>query len=119
MAKSWNPSYLGAMVVDVISATAASNAVTVNAQAFKVTTESLTTAAGAEYLLTMTNNQIATNSIILYSVGKGTDTQGTWACGQATIANGSAVLSLTNTHATEALNGTMVFSGIIINPKGV
>lgn len=113
-----NPIYLWDVAVETTAATAASNAVTVNAIAFKVTTETLTTAAAAEYALTMTNNRIWTDSIVLYSVGKGTDTQASFACGQATIANGSAVLSITNTHASEAFNGTLIIRGIIINPKG-
>lgn len=114
-----NPAYLGAVAVDVVSGTAASNAVTLNGEVFKITTESLTTAAWAEYACTMTNNKIAANSIILYSVGKWTDTQATFACWQATVAAGSAVLSITNTHASEAFNGTLVITGIILNPKGV
>ena len=115
-----NPAYLGAMAVDVRTGTAASNAVTMTeGTAFQITTESLTTAAGAEYALTITNSRIASTSFVLYSVGKGTDTQATFACGQATMANGTAVLSITNTHASEAFNGTLVISGIILNPKWV
>jgi len=53
-----NPAYLQALAVDIRPATAASNAVTVNAEAFSITTEALTTAAGAEYALTMTNNKV-------------------------------------------------------------
>jgi hypothetical protein len=67
---SKNPMYLGNINADVISATAASGAVTVNAYAFAVTSESLTTAAAAEYTLTMTNDKIGVDSIILYTVGK-------------------------------------------------
>lgn len=112
-----NPAYLGAINVDVRTGTAASNAVTLNWEAFKITSESLTTAAGAEYACTMTNNKVAADSIVLYSCGNGTNTQWTVACGQARVSNGSCVLSITNTHASEALNGTITISGIIINPK--
>lgn len=114
-----NPAYLWAIAVDVRKATAASNAVTVNAEAFKVTSESLTTAAAAEYALTMTNNKITADSIVLYSVGNGTNTQGTVTAGQARVSAGSCVFSVSNTHASEALNWTITLSGIVINPKGV
>ena len=97
--------------------TAASNAVTVNGDALVITSETLTTAAGAESALTMTNNRVAADSIVLYSCGNGTNTQGTVACGQARVTSGSCVMSITNTHASEALNGTITISGIIINPK--
>ena len=105
--------------MDVISGTAASNAVTLNGEAFKITSESLTTAAGAEYACTMTNNKVAAGSVVLYSCGNGTNTQGTVTCGQARVTAGSCVFSISNTHASEALNGTITISGIILNPKGV
>jgi hypothetical protein len=39
------------------------------------------------------------------------------ACGQANVSAGQAILSITNTHASEAFNGTIKIKGIIINPK--
>lgn len=114
-----NPAYLGAVALDIVSGTSASAAITINAEAFKITTESLTTAAAAEYTLTMTNNKIAADSIVLFSVGRWTTTQGTMIAGGATISNGQAIMYMTNTHATEALNGTLSIRGFILNPKGV
>lgn len=117
MAKT--PNYLQAIAVDAISGTSASAAITLNCEAFNITTESLTTAAAAEYTLTMTNDRIGVDSMILFTVGKGTTTQGTMIAGGATPAAGSAVLVMTNTHASEALNGTLKIKGIIINPRYV
>jgi hypothetical protein len=114
-----NPMYLDAVALDVVSGTSASAAITLNCNAFKITTESLTTAAAAEYTLTMTNNKIGVNSIVIFSVGRGSTTQGTMIAGGATISDGSAVLVMTNTHATEALNGTLSIRGYVFNPKGV
>jgi hypothetical protein len=55
----------------------------------------------------MTNNKIGADSIVLFTVGKGSTTQGTMIAGGATTSAGSAVLVMTNTHASEALNGTL------------
>jgi hypothetical protein len=79
----------------------------------------LTTAAAAEYTLTMTNSAIWVNSIVLFSVGRWSTTQGTMIAWGATITDGQAVLVMTNTHASEALNGTLSIRWIILNPKGV
>ena len=102
--------YIQSLAVDAVTGTSASAAITLNCEAFNITTESLTTAAGAEYTLTMTNNKIGPNSIVLFTVGKGTTTQGTMIAGGATTSAGSAVLVMTNAHASEALNGTLIIS---------
>ena len=111
-----NPISLAGLEQPVVTATAASGAATANGVAFKVTSEALTTAAGAEYTLTLTNDRIDANSIVLVSVGDGTNTQATLATGEATPASGSAVITVTNTHASEALNGTIVINGVVVNP---
>lgn len=53
-----SPAIMGSIMVDAVSGTSASAAITLNCEAFNITTESLTTAAAAEYTLTMTNNRI-------------------------------------------------------------
>ena len=114
-----NPKDINGLRWTVASATAVSTAVTCNADVFRITSESLTTAAAAEYTLTMTNKLINANSIVLLSVAKGTSTQGTLACWEVKPWAWSCVLTVTNTHATEALNGTIVIRWLVINATGV
>lgn len=89
------------------TATAVSGAATSNAYAGKVTTESLTTAAGATYTLTLTNNFIAVADVVLVNVGRGSDTTGTPVVASVTPAAGSVVIIIQNIHATAAFNGTL------------
>lgn len=96
--------------------TASSNAATVNGYLCRVTSEALTTAAGAEYTLTLTNDKIDADSVLFVSAHNGTSTQASLATGEAKPAAGSAVLTVSNTHASEALNGTIVIDVLVINP---
>lgn len=92
------------------TATASSGAATLNRLSGKVTSESLTTAAAAEYTLTLTNSMVEASDIVLWSVGNGTNSGGTPGCGGATPAAGSVVFTVTNLHASSAFNGTIVVS---------
>lgn len=92
------------------TATASSGAATLNRLSGKVTSESLTTAAAAEYTLTLTNDRAEANDIVLWSVGNGTNSGGTPGCGGVTPAAGSIVFTVTNLHASAAFNGTIVVS---------
>lgn len=89
------------------TATSTANAATINAQTGMITTEALTTAAGATYTMTLTNSYISASSIVLVTVGKGTDTAGMPTVAFVTPAAGSAVIILQNIHAANALNGTI------------
>lgn len=101
----------------ITTGTASSGAVTINGVLVKATSEALTTAAGAEYTLTLTNSSIGTGSIVFASAGLGTATTGTpWIWG-VTVANGSATITVTNLHASAAFNGTITISAIVYNPK--
>ncbi len=101
--------------ITVGTGTAASGAVTFNGQAGIITTEDLTTAAAAEYTLTVTNASIKAGSMVLASTGLGTSTEGTPAIGGCTVAAGSVVITVTNVHATQALNGTIKISFLVLN----
>ena len=98
------------------TATATSGAATCNAYLCRITSESLTTAAAAEYTLTLTNANITANSVLFVSAHLGTSTQGTLATGEAKPAAGSATITVTNTHASSALNGTIVIDVLVIQP---
>jgi hypothetical protein len=90
------------------TATASSGAATLNTFNGRVTTESLSTAAAAEYTLTLTNNKIEATDIVLWTVGNGTSTTGTPGQGGCTVSAGQAVFTVTNLHASAAFNGTLV-----------
>lgn len=89
------------------TATASAGAVTLNQQLGVITSESLTTAAGSAYTLTLTNSMIASTSRIFVSFSNGTNSQGTLALGEVTPSSGSATIVIRNIHASQALNGTI------------
>ncbi len=90
--------------------TATSGAVTIDKIAGVATSESLTTAAGGDYTLTVTDTAIAASDIVFASVKLGTSTTGTPAVATVTPAAGSLVIVVQNIHATAAFNGTIVIS---------
>lgn len=95
--------------------TAASNAATLrNAVRTQVTSEALTTAAGATYTLTLTNNLIATDSFVYVTVKLGTATTGMPVVTTVTPAAGSVVIIVQNIHASAALNGTIVLDVVLV-----
>lgn len=89
------------------TATATSGAATLNKIAGVVTSESLTTAAGATYTLTVTDSAIAATDIVFASVALGTATTGMPAVTTVTPAAGSLVIIVQNIAASAALNGTI------------
>lgn len=103
--------------VDVATGTGTSTAAaaTVNTQSGVVTTEALTTAAGATYTLTLTNSYIKAGSVVHVMVGKGTATTGTMTTAWVTPAAGSAVIILQNIHASAAVNGTIKIGFSVLN----
>ena len=97
------------------AATSTVGAATINSQTGQITTEALTTAAGATYTMTLTNSLIKASSIVLVSVGKGTDTAGMPAVCFVTPATGSCVIIVQNVHAINALNGTITLNFAVSN----
>lgn len=93
--------------------TSTSGAATVDTQTGTITTEALTTAAGATYSFTLTNKLIATDSHIAVTVGKGTATTGTMTVTWITPSTGSCVIIFQNIHASAAVNGTITISYVI------
>lgn len=103
---------------NIETATASSGAATLNAVTGTITSESLTTAQNAIYTLTLTNNKIAADSVVLVSVANGSNTQGTPMLGLVTPAAGSVVIRVINKHATsEALNGTLKVNFTVISNR--
>lgn len=94
--------------------TAVAGAVTINQNSGVVTSEALTTAAGAVYTLTITDSSIAAADIVLVSMGNGTNSAGSPAITTITPAAGSVVIKVQNIHASAALNGTLTFGFVIV-----
>ncbi|UOF78917.1 hypothetical protein [Caudoviricetes sp.] len=107
---------LGSFFMQVKTAAATAGAVTLSADAGKITSEALTTAQNDIYTLTLTNDKIKANSLVFVTVADGTNTQGTPMVGQVNPANGSVVIEVINKHATaEAFNGTVEVSFMVVN----
>lgn len=96
------------------TATAVAGAATLNKRAGVVTSESLTTAAGADYTLTLTNSTIAAADQVMASVATGTNTTAGLHVHEVTPAAGSVTIKVRNGHATTALNGTIVIAFVVI-----
>ena len=103
------------LATEVGTGTASSAAVTINDLAGLITTEALTTAQNAIATVTLTNNKVAVGDLVFWSIGDGTNTQGTPVMGQATVSANTVVFEIPNKHATaEALNGTLLIRFFII-----
>lgn len=101
-------------VGDRNTATAIAGAATVNAQRGVVTSEALTTAAGSDYTLTLTNSKITASSIVMVSLTNGTNTIAPIYAHSITPGSGSATIKVRNAHASSALNGTILISFIVL-----
>lgn len=99
--------------IETGSVTLSSNAGTLNAIAGKITTETLTTAAGDPVTLTITNSEVAATDIILVTRNGGTSDEGTpeW---KVTPGSGSFAILLENRHASAAFDGTFIFGFLVI-----
>jgi hypothetical protein len=111
LVQEWTVNGVSEENVDAGTAAATAGAATLNKTAGKITTEALTTAQNAIYVLTLTNSEIAAADIVVATVCDGTNTQGTPMIGFVKAAAGSCTIEVINKHATaEALNGTLVIS---------
>lgn len=96
------------------TATATTGAATLNKDAGVITSESLTTAAGATYTLTLTNSSIAAADQVFASVQLGTATTGMPAVTTVTPGSGSVVIIVQNIHSSAALNGTIKIAFVVL-----
>lgn len=94
------------------TATASSGAATLNKMAGVITSESLTTAAGADYTLTLTDSDIAAADQVMASVQL-TTAGGTPAVASVTPAAGSVVIVVQNIHASAAFAGAIKISFVV------
>lgn len=93
------------------SGTASGGAVTINASHGRITTEALTTAAGATTTITLTNNKITNNTQIVCQV-RSYSGAGTPIIFRAQTSNGSASIVIKNVHASAALDTSLLFEFI-------
>jgi hypothetical protein len=96
------------------TATSASAAATLNALSGTITTESLTTAAVTTATLTVTDAYCTASSTVLVQIAGGSYTTGEPVVIKVVPSAGSFVISFRNVHATNALNGTLIFKFIIL-----
>ena len=92
--------------------TSTSSAATINAAAGTITTESLTTAAGATYTMTLTNSFIAAADVVLCTVSS-TGT-GSPAITEVTPAAGTCVILVQNVHASAAFNAVLLIKFAVV-----
>jgi hypothetical protein len=98
---------------DIGTATASAGAATCNFRICKITTEALTTAAAAEYTLTLTNTTIDAGDIVIASVDA-KSSAGTPAIGGCTVTADTAVITVTNVHASNAFNAAIQINVVVI-----
>jgi hypothetical protein len=97
------------------TATATAGAATLNKGSGIITSEALSTAAGATYTLTITNSTIAATDLVFASVQLGTATTGTPVITTTTVSANTIVIVVQNVHATAPLNGTIKISFISVS----
>ena len=99
-------------LADYGTATSTAAAATINHSVGLITTESLSTAAAAEYSFTLTNACIGASSVVLVTVQNGTNTSAGITVCEVTPAAGSCVIKIKNTNAS-ALNGTILIGFLV------
>lgn len=101
------------MIGDSCTATASAGAATCSAQRMVITSESLTTAAGTDYNLTVTNTRVTSSSIILCSGANGTNSTEGVGIRRTQPGSGSFVVRVRNDNTLSAFNGTVKVSCVV------
>lgn len=99
---------------EIGTASATAGAATCNAQHGIITSEALTTAAGADYTLTLTNNFIGTGSNVIAQAANGTNSTSFVLAHGILPAAGSCTIKVRNMHASAALNGTVKIRFLVL-----
>lgn len=97
------------------TATASAGAATLNKSSGVITSEAITTAAGAVYTLTLTNSKVSATSNVFANVNLGAGTGGTPAIASITPASGSVVIKVQNIHASAAFNAAIKIGFMVVN----
>lgn len=96
------------------TASATAGAATLSKLAGVITSEALTTAAGATYTLTIANDKVVAGSVVVASLQNGTNSAGDPTIAKVTPGAGSLVITVTNRHASNALNGTIKVAFVVV-----
>jgi hypothetical protein len=96
------------------TATATAGAATLNKTAGVITSESLSTAAGSIYTLTLTDSAIAATDQVMASVQPGTSTTGTPSITTVDPVAGQLIIKVKNIDASNAFNGTLLISFVAL-----
>lgn len=96
------------------SATASAGAATLNGRRGSVTSESLSVAAGADYVLTLANSAISTGSIVLVSVANGSNSTEGIAVNRVQPSAGALLIHIRNGNASAVLNGTIQINFFVV-----
>lgn len=106
-----NPTFGAGFTLDLDSSTATltSNAVTITKYACQVTSESLTTAAGASQAFVITLTGAAATDLAFVTRAGGTNTRKNFAY-DAVMTSNTCTVTLYNNEPTNAINGTLIFN---------
>lgn len=99
--------------------TTSSNALTLNKESGIITTESLSTAADASQVITITNNTVAANSRVragIQAYSGAFSTNGIPVLNVDDVAAGSFKLVVSNAHSANALSGTLAIQFEVLPP---
>ena len=88
--------------------------VTCNSEAGVITTVSATTAAGASETFTVNCNEVTTGSVVVVCVAGYAGSTGVPNLRMGNLASGSFTITVTNVHATAALNGVLKVSFLTV-----
>lgn len=100
----------GVAQINNIACTSSAGAVTQSTPRARITTESLTTAAGATYVLTVTNTLVVATDTVKVEIVGGTNSAGTPIKLSVIPATGSFAIRVYNAHAAAAFNGTLIMT---------
>lgn len=95
------------------TATAAAGAATLNKSSGIVTSEALTTAAGSDYTLTLTNSTIAAGDVPMVQIDSN-GTAGLPMCYSAKCTANTLTVIVRNTHASAAFNAAIKIQYVIL-----
>lgn len=97
----------------VTQITSTTTAVTLNRLAGSITTVSSTLAAAGEEAFTVNNTEVASTDVVIVNIAS-TSSGGTPIAVCTRVANGSFQITVSNLHASAALDNTMVINFIVI-----
>lgn len=105
----------GTVDVDGTTATLSSNAATITKYAAQITSESLTTNAGASQAFTITKTGVAATDLIFVQAAGGTNTRQMYRYDAVATTN-TITVTVYNMEPTNALNGTLIFNVWVVKP---